>query len=692
MRQFIYISLLLLISGFVSAQTFYRGNDLSYVNQMEDCGAVFKEDGIPKDPFRIFADQGTNLVRVRLWHNPDWQNRLSQPEGVKSQYSDFEDVKLTIMRAKAEGMKVMLDFHLSDFWADPGQQLIPSAWLSVANNVDLLADSVYNYVSKVLLALDEDDLMPEIVKIGNENNAGILRHTTLSDNFQVSGSVSDNWSRHARLFNAGIRAVRDVGADASVNPRVALHFSNIRNSINWYQRLIDNGVTDFDIIGLSYYYAWHGFSIADLGNTIRSMRNRWSQYDVMVVETGYLWTTENFDSLGNIINTPDPEYLPVTPLKQLEYMVDYTREVKRSGGIGVIFWEPAWVSTPCRTPWGVGSSHDHVVFFDPLENNFMENGGGRWTNAEFYENVSNSRKVTFKVDMEERDTEGGVYLSGSWGNGELLKMESLGNNVFWTFAYLPVGSEGGYFFVDGNDISNRETIPEGCANWEGIDRKYQVGNSNVIYEFVFGSCAVITKINPTVTFMVDMSGQDVSRGVFITGEITQPEWTIEEMSHLGDGIYSWTTQLTPGDDVLAYYFMTNSNWDNLSAYREVVPAECHGKWSDRGIVVGRNDTIVRNVWSSCETFGLTSAAELNQINDQLAIVTNSGNFKEIHIHLQSLHPYFDIVVYNSLGTKLYKRKVYDGIVDVHVAINSSGLHFVHVSNGINTEVHKVILR
>src|SRR4030042_5384143 len=96
---------LILLNIAVAGQTFYRGNDLSYANQMEDCGAVFKENGIPRDVYRIFADHGTNLVRVRLWVDPSWQNSLVQPEGVKSQYSDFDDVKETIARSKAAGMQ-----------------------------------------------------------------------------------------------------------------------------------------------------------------------------------------------------------------------------------------------------------------------------------------------------------------------------------------------------------------------------------------------------------------------------------------------------------------------------------------------------------------------------------------------------------------------------------------------------------
>ena len=144
------VLLLILLNIHISGQTFYRGNDLSYVNQMEDCGAVFKENGIPKDVYQIFADHGTNLVRVRLWVDPAWQNSLVQPEGVKSQYSDFEDVRETISRSKAAGMEVLLDFQLSDFWADPGKQLIPARWLSVANDLNALKDSVYNYVFQVL--------------------------------------------------------------------------------------------------------------------------------------------------------------------------------------------------------------------------------------------------------------------------------------------------------------------------------------------------------------------------------------------------------------------------------------------------------------------------------------------------------------------------------------------------------------
>ena len=113
---------------------FYAGVDLSYVNEMEDCGAIYKNSkGQKEDVFKIFKNEGANLVRVRLWHNPTW-----------TKYSNIEDVEKTILRAKNEKLKVLLDFHYSDDWADPNKQIIPKAWLPVIDNLPVLGDSIFN--------------------------------------------------------------------------------------------------------------------------------------------------------------------------------------------------------------------------------------------------------------------------------------------------------------------------------------------------------------------------------------------------------------------------------------------------------------------------------------------------------------------------------------------------------------------
>jgi len=473
----------------LAAQTFYFGNDLSYVNQMEDCGAVFRENQITKDVYQIFADHGTNLIRMRLWVDPVWQNSLEQPVGVKPQYSDFEDVCETIHRSKQAGMQVMLDMHLSDFWADPGRQVIPARWVDVAYDTAALADSVYNYVFRILTWLDRDTLMPEIVQVGNETNSGILLHATLNPDYSPGETVSNSWERHAHLYNAAIRAIRDASEATLIKPKVSLHYAGLNSISWWYNNIIDNGVTDFDIIGFSYYYAWHGRSIAELGNTIRSLRSSFPDYEVMVLETGYLWTTQNFDGYANIVTTPDPDYMPVCPEKQFEYMFDYTREVMLAGGIGVIFWEPAWVSTPCRTPWGQGSSHDHLVFFDPVHTNFMENGGGRWTEFDFYEHLD-YKKMTFKVGTEDIDVPDKMYITGTM-TGEPWIIEPMFHeetDLYNYVTYLPQGDSGAFYFLNDSLWAARETVPTECATWWGTDRGYKIGQNDTVISYKWGTC------------------------------------------------------------------------------------------------------------------------------------------------------------------------------------------------------------
>lgn len=141
---------------------FYFGVDLSYVNEVEDCGAIYRENGQSRDPFELFAEHGANLVRARLWHTPDWTD-----------YSTLDDVRRTFVRAREQGMAALLDIHYSDTWADPGTQEIPAAWEDMDD--DALADAVYQYTSGVLMALSEDDLVPAFVQVGNETNSGILK-------------------------------------------------------------------------------------------------------------------------------------------------------------------------------------------------------------------------------------------------------------------------------------------------------------------------------------------------------------------------------------------------------------------------------------------------------------------------------------------------------------------------------------
>lgn len=336
--------------------TFYYGADLSYVNEMEDCGATYRdENDIEKDPFAIFNEAGANLVRVRLWHNPTWTN-----------YSNLNDVKLTIQRAKAKGMKILLDFHYSDTWADPSKQLIPEAWLNEIDNTSVLGDLLYEYTFNTLTTLAEDNLVPDIVQVGNEINAMILQEEELV--------WPIDWERNSSLINKGIQAVRDFSSEIEV----MLHIAQPENGLWWFEQAHENGVTNYDWIGLSYYPVWSEYTLSTVGTPISTLINTYNKR-LMIVETAYPFTLSNADPANNILgNDALIQGYPASQQGQLDYLNELQHVIKTAGGEGVIYWEPAWVSTGCSTLWGQGSHWDNATLFD---HNYKATLGMQFYNA-----------------------------------------------------------------------------------------------------------------------------------------------------------------------------------------------------------------------------------------------------------------------------------------------------------------------
>lgn len=328
---------------------FWAGADLSYVNEMEDCGAVYRKDGKTRDPFELFAESGHDLVRVRLWNDATWTN-----------YSDLPDVKKTIRRAKAAGMAVLLDFHYSDDWADGDKQIVPAAWRPIRDDVPALSKAVADYTRAVLEELAAEGLHPEMIQIGNETNPEVMGELDWKETRK-----GINWPRNAALLNAGLRAAREASSGWPKRPQLMLHIAQPENVEPWFAAAARHGLTDYDLIGISYYRKWSSQSPQGLTDTIRRLRQTYPQAEVMVVETAYPFTNDGADASPNLLG-PDtllPEY-PATPEGQRAYMVDLARTVKAAGGNGVVYWEPAWVSTRCSTRWGVGSNWENATFFD----------------------------------------------------------------------------------------------------------------------------------------------------------------------------------------------------------------------------------------------------------------------------------------------------------------------------------------
>lgn len=364
----------------INAQPFLVGADLSYVNEMEDCGVKYYEDGTQKDVYDIFSNNGCQVARIRLWHNPKWYADIN--DGIL--YSNLEDAKKSIERAHEAGMQVLLDFHLSDTWADPSSQLVPEAWLPVVNDVETLKDSLYSYIYSTLSDLSENDLLPEMIQIGNETNKGILLSPS------QNGSWVLNWTRNAALFNRAIDAVKDVETEVGKDIKIVLHMAGPANAEWLMDGFISNGVTDFDIIGISYYWAWHKpTSIEETGDIIKTLKQLYPDKTSMIVETGYIWTTEWNDNASNIISDTHPDYSPASPENQRDWLIAMTDEVRTAGGAGVLYWEPAWVSSPCFTQWGQGSHQEHATFFN-FDNQLIANGGIEWMNQNIETSIINT--------------------------------------------------------------------------------------------------------------------------------------------------------------------------------------------------------------------------------------------------------------------------------------------------------------
>jgi arabinogalactan endo-1,4-beta-galactosidase len=256
MKKFI-IGLVLYFSVPVQAQHII-GADISFLPELEARGIHFSDRGVEKDAILILKEHGFNYIRLRIFNNPAEANGYSPNKG----FCDLSHTLQMALRVKQAGLKLLLDFHYSDFWADPGKQYKPCAWegLSVAQ----LDTALYNYTFKVLSALKAQGTLPDMVQVGNEINHGFL--------------WPDGNTRHpdtlALLLKSGVKAVKAVDSNMVVMMHLALGGQNAESRW-WLDNMLQRGLS-FDVIGLSYYPQWHG-SVDDLKANMTDLATRYSQ-------------------------------------------------------------------------------------------------------------------------------------------------------------------------------------------------------------------------------------------------------------------------------------------------------------------------------------------------------------------------------------------------------------------------------
>ncbi|NLT52982.1 MAG: arabinogalactan endo-1,4-beta-galactosidase [Actinomycetales bacterium] len=299
-----------------------RGGDVSSLKKNEDRGAVYYDaQGNRGDALAILRAHGVNWARLKVWVNP--------ADGYNNKTRVLEMAK----RIKGQGMGLLVDFHYSDYWADPGRQEKPAAWRGYT--FAQLRDAVYTHTRDVLGALRSQGTTADMVQIGNEINPGML----------LPDGSSDNWSNLAQLLTAGSRAAKEV--DSST--RVVLHLANITDTAGlrwWYDSAVSHGVP-FDVIGLSHYVYWHG-SLSSLQSEANDLASRYGK-PVVVVETAYGFTLSGKDSLGNIFDSSLAQAggYSASPEGQAQLVRDVLAVMARvpgGRGLGVFYWEPAWTA------------------------------------------------------------------------------------------------------------------------------------------------------------------------------------------------------------------------------------------------------------------------------------------------------------------------------------------------------------
>jgi arabinogalactan endo-1,4-beta-galactosidase len=322
------------------------GADVSFLDQLEENGAVYTTQGNPGEAMAILRAYGFNSVRLRLWHTP--------AEG----YNDLARTVKMARRARSAGMSVMLDIHYSDTWADPGKQYKPGAWESLP--FAELGDSVYAYTRDVLATLRSEGAPPEIVQIGNEITPGFLW-----DDGRVGGSFGtpQQWMQFGELLRAAISGVRDALEPGDhVQTMIHIDRGGDASAAQWFFDHLAEEKVEFDLIGLSYYPWWHG-SLDDLRQTMSLLAEQYKK-PIMVVETAYPWTLAWFDDTHNIVGLESqlhPGY-PATMEGQrtfLDAVLKIVRDTPGDLGRGVFYWSPEWIAVE-----GVGSAWENVTLFD----------------------------------------------------------------------------------------------------------------------------------------------------------------------------------------------------------------------------------------------------------------------------------------------------------------------------------------
>lgn len=412
-----------------------RGVDISSILAVENAGVIFcNEYGRKQDIFRTLSEHGVNYIRVRVWNEPYDSRGNSYGGGNCDLYTAAEIGR----RAAKYGMKLLVDIQYSDFWADPEKQTRPKYWIQ--HDHETLKGEIYKYTAWVLETISEAGGNIGMVQVGNETNCFFCGET---DMYKICD-----------LFASGDQAIRDF--DRSV--LIAHHFANpSTGSYAWYAQVMDECNLDYDVFATSYYPYWHG-TTENLTTVLKEIADTYNKY-VMVAETAYPYTSEDGDTFGNAVSEDSDSAVfryDISVEGQAQCLTDVFQAVANVGekGIGVFYWEPAWLGvngisweeqSSLWKKYGSGWATDYAAEYDA---SVTSAGGSSYDNQALFDFEGNSLKSLqvfrniYPQNNEILNPKGAVIENGRYRiknvNSELFISEKNGNAVqsngtVWTF-------------------------------------------------------------------------------------------------------------------------------------------------------------------------------------------------------------------------------------------------------------------
>ena len=341
---------------------FIMGMDISSMISELDSGVVYQDYEGNKletldDICKFLADQGINHIRIRVWNNPYDTNG----NGYGGGNNDVKKAKQFADACRNAGIKMLVDFHCSDLWTDPGKQQAPKAWKGYT--VEQKAQALTKFITDSLNTIDPSKHVVDMVQVGNETTNGFI------------GEKSQ--TNMCTLFSAGAEGVKNYNEDV----KVVIHLTNPEkgNMTTWAKILADNSV-NYDILATSYYPYWHG-TLANLAKEFKTVKETYNK-DVMVAETSYAYTLEDSDGHDNTVrvgknDTGNDTTEPFTEQGQATAIRNLINTVNNAGGLGVYYWEPAWL-TVGDTRGLTGDAYDKQVAANKV---LWEKNGSGWASS-----------------------------------------------------------------------------------------------------------------------------------------------------------------------------------------------------------------------------------------------------------------------------------------------------------------------